>query len=190
MSRPVEPWRVLSSRVTLADRFLTLREDRCRTPHGAIVERYHVIECGDGVNVVALTREGRLLLTREYRHGAGAVLTGIPAGIVDPGDVSPEATARRELLEETGYGGGAFTLLLTCWANPARQNNRVTSFLATGVERLTHPRLDSSEAIAVDEADPAETLARLRRGELMLSATHVAALWSAAAFLQIERRGG
>ena len=188
MSRAVAAWRVLASRVTLADRWLKLREDRCETAHGAIVECYHVIECGDGVNVVAINREGRLLLTREYRHGAGMVLTGIPAGLIDADDISPEAAARRELLEETGYGGGTFAPLLTCWANPARQNNRVTSFLATEVERLAEPRLDPTEAVEVREADPAQTLDRLRRGDLVLSATHVAALWSAAAILGIEGR--
>jgi ADP-ribose pyrophosphatase len=185
----VEPWRVLSSRVAVENRWLRVREDRCETAHGAVIESYHVVECDDGINVVALTRAGRLLLTREYRHGAGAVLFGIPAGIVDPGDASPAEAARRELLEETGYGGGEFVPLLTYWANPARQNNRVTSFLATGVERLAAPNLDPAEAIEVAETDLQQTLDRMQRGELVMAATHVAALWAAAALLGMERRG-
>jgi ADP-ribose pyrophosphatase len=190
MTRAVEPWRVLASRVTVADRWLKLREDRCQTPHGAIVETYHVIECADGVSVVALTAAGKLLLTREYRHGCGAIVTGLPAGSTDPADATAEAAARRELLEETGYGGGSFAPLLTFWANPARQNNKVTSFLATGVAHIAAPRLDPAEAVEVREADLAETLDRIGAGELIMSPTSVAALFAAAARLGIEGRGG
>ena len=189
MERAVEPWRVLSSRVTLDDRWLRLREDRCATPHGAIVETYHVIECADGVNVVALTGAGKLLLTREYRHGSGEIVTGLPAGTVDAADPDAEAAARRELLEETGYGGGALQRLLTLWANPARQNNKVTSFLARGVARLAAPRLDPAEAVEVSEVDLVETLGRIERGELIVSSTSAAALFAAAALLGIEGSG-
>jgi ADP-ribose pyrophosphatase len=179
--RKVAPWRVLTSRILFEDRWLRLRNDRCETSEGAVVPSYHVLECADGVNIVALTGEGRLLLAREYRHGCGEVVTGIPAGMIEATDASPEAAARRELLEETGYGGGQFTPMLTCWANAARQTNRVTSFLAVGVEPLSSPSLDPAEAIDLIHGDLPEVFERLRRGEWRMQSTHVAALWSVAA---------
>lgn len=187
-AKNVGPWRVLSSRTLHADRWLRLRADRCETPDGVVVEPYHVIECADGVNVVALTGAGRLLLTREYRHGNGETMLGVVGGFIDPADASPEAAARRELREETGYGGGRFTPVLTCWQNPARQTNRVTTFLALAVERVAAPSLDPAEAVEVVEDDLAEVLARLLRGAIRLSATHAAALWSAAHALLAEGR--
>jgi ADP-ribose pyrophosphatase YjhB (NUDIX family) len=173
----------LASRITYEDRWLQLRSDRCQTIEGAIIDPYHVIESADWVNVVALRRDRRLLLAREYQHGCGEVVTGLVGGVIEPADISAEAAARRELLEETGYGGGTFTQILTCYANATRQNNAVTSFLAVDVELLAEPRLDpgGAEAVEIVEDDLPAVLSRLCRGELRMSAMHVAALWSAAA---------
>jgi ADP-ribose pyrophosphatase len=182
--RAIRPWRVLASRLLYEDPFVRLRADRCRTAEGAVVDSYAVLEAPDGVNVVALMSDGmRLVLVREYRHGCGEVLLGLPAGSVDPTDASHEAAARRELLEETGYGGGRFVPVVTCYANAPRQTNRVTTFLAVGVMPMAAQALDAGGAEMVEvviEALPA-MLARLRRGELVMQSTHVAGLWSAAA---------
>jgi 8-oxo-dGTP pyrophosphatase MutT (NUDIX family) len=98
----VTAWTVLDSRVTFADPRLRVRSDRCRTADGDVIGPNHVIECPDWVAIVALTRGGERLLTRRaYRHGVGAVLTGLPGGLVDPGDGTSgldeaEAAAGRE----------------------------------------------------------------------------------------------
>ena len=81
----------------------------------------------DWVTIVPLVKSSlRLMLVREYRHGVGAILAGLPGGLVDPADGAvPEeaarAAARRELQEETGYAGGRldhlatqYRLLLSC----------------------------------------------------------------------------
>lgn len=59
----------------------------------------------DAVLIVPILIDGpepRLVLTREYRVPLEAYEWGFPAGLID-GDESPLETARRELLEETGY---------------------------------------------------------------------------------------
>src|SRR5262245_37070789 len=129
-----EPWRVESSRVTYRDRWISVRSDRCVRADGRVIDPFHVLEYPDWLNVVAITPEGRLILTREYRHGAGAVLTALPAGTFNP-DEHPEQAARRELREETGYTGGRFVAMARSFANPANQTNTVHPFLALGVER-------------------------------------------------------
>ena len=58
--------------------------------------------------IVAVDPEGRVLLVRQYRHPAGRALLEIPAGTLDRDPASgatedPDAAARRELEEETGY---------------------------------------------------------------------------------------
>ena len=181
-NRKVVPWRVLSSRISFADRWLRVRTDRCETGHGARVEAYHVLESGDWVNIVALTRDGcRLLLAREYRHGRGEIVIGLVGGSMEPTDGSVEAAARRELLEETGYGGGVFMPVLTGYANAARQNNLITTFLAVAVAPVSAPCPDGAETVEVIEDDLAAVLLRLQRGEQRMQVSHIAALWSAAA---------
>lgn len=85
----------------------------------------------------------------QYRHGLGETSYEIPAGVVEPSDASLLDAARRELREETGYGGGEWRLLTSISANPATQNNLTHCFLATGVERIGEQQLDATEDIRV-----------------------------------------
>jgi 8-oxo-dGTP pyrophosphatase MutT (NUDIX family) len=127
------PWKVLSSEYVSKKLWYTVRLDRVELPTGAVIAEYWVSEYPPWVNVVAVTAADDVVLIRQYRHGLGAVHFEIPAGTTDPGDRSMEEAARRELLEETGYGGGRWSPLMTLSANPALQNNLVYTFLAEDV---------------------------------------------------------
>ena len=92
----------------------------------------------DWVNIAAITSDGALVLVRQHRWGIDAPTLEIAGGMVDPGE-APEVSARRELLEETGYGGGALRGLGWVWSNPAIQDNKTHLYLAEGVTRLSEP---------------------------------------------------
>jgi ADP-ribose pyrophosphatase len=187
----LRPWTVSASRMTFADRWLRVRTDDCLTADGVVVSPYHVIESADWTCVVPLTADLRLVLVREYRHARGIVITGLPGGIVEPADregllSTAEAGARRELLEETGYGGGRFLPILTTYPDPANQTNVATAFLALGVEPKQAQKLDSGETVEIVLADFPVVLEQLSSGETRMHAVHVAALWSAAARIVLE----
>ena len=185
----IEPWRVERSVFTHRDRWLTVRSDDCRSASGVEIKPYHVLELPTWLNIVALTGDGRIVLVTEYRHGTGEVLTGLPSGTMDPKDADPEAAARRELLEETGYGGGTFLPLGAYPANPANQTNDVTPFLAVGVERIGEQALDLSEEIAVSTEDFAGWFGKVMRGELRVQISHVATAALAAGVIRGGRFG-
>ena len=112
----------------------------------------------------------------QYRHGLGETSYEIPAGVVEPSDASLLDAARRELREETGYGGGEWRLLTSISANPATQNNLTHCFLATGVERLGDQQLDATEDIRVHLFSRSEVFELLRTDRIR-QALMAAPLW-------------
>ncbi|WP_454726326.1 MULTISPECIES: NUDIX hydrolase [Cupriavidus] len=93
-----------------------------------------------------VTRTGQVYLIREYRHGFGEILTGLPGGLIDDGESCMTAAAR-ELREETGLTACA-PLLLTgkMIVNPSTHSNIGYSVLALVTEPsepvITSPELD------------------------------------------------
>jgi 8-oxo-dGTP pyrophosphatase MutT (NUDIX family) len=180
-----QPWKVLSREYLSRQFWYTVRVDAVQLPGGAIIEKYWVNEYVPWVNVVAVTKDGLVLLVRQYRHGLEQVHYEIPAGVTDPGDVSMEAAARRELLEETGYGGGRWSALMTLSANPALTNNLTYTFLAEDVEPMAEPNPGASEDLRLHPTPIAALEGLIGRGDF-IQALHVAPLLK---FL-LQRRSG
>jgi 8-oxo-dGTP pyrophosphatase MutT (NUDIX family) len=126
---------------------------------------FSLIECGDWVNVIALTEDHQVVLVRQYRLGTDEVCLEIPGGMVDPGEDAATAAAR-ELEEETGYTAHAWRQIGKVAPNPAIQTNYLFTYLATGARRTSEQRLDGSEVLAVTTLPLAEVQAALRRGTI------------------------
>ena len=169
-------WRVLSSEYLFRRPWLTVRHESLELPDGRRVPDYYVLEYPDWVNVTAITRDGHFVLIDQYRHGLGETSYEIPAGCAEPSDASMLDAARRELAEETGYGGGEWRLLTTVAPNPATQNNLTHCFLATGVERLGDQHLDPTEDLRVHLMTRGEVLELLRTDRIR-QALMAAPLW-------------
>jgi 8-oxo-dGTP pyrophosphatase MutT (NUDIX family) len=170
-----QPWELLESTYLSRKPYMTLRQDRVRLPNGAVIDDFFVLEYPVWVNVVAVTPDDRLVLVRQYRHGLGRVGVELPAGAADPGDTSPEDAARRELLEETGYGGGTWSPLCVVSANAGTHNNLAHCFLAIGVEPLAPPSPEATEDIQVLTVPVADVTRLVDEGQVV-QAQHLAPL--------------
>jgi 8-oxo-dGTP pyrophosphatase MutT (NUDIX family) len=122
-------------------------KDHCSHPDGRQGDFYS-IDAPDWVLVLAFTEEQKILVVRQFRFGLGQLTWEIPAGVMEKGE-SPEVAGARELLEETGYGGGDFRCFGTLRPNPALQSNRVFLVVAKGVCPLAGQQPDSHEELQV-----------------------------------------
>ncbi len=146
-------WKILKSDYYVRRPWMTCRRDCVEYPDGRINDEYWVLEYPEWVNVVAITKEGKMVMERQYRHGAGLTCYELPCGVVEEGE-HPLDAAKRELQEETGFGGGEWSKLMELCPNPGSQNNKSHSYLAIGVEKVSEQKLDSTEDLEVYELDP------------------------------------
>lgn len=144
-----DKWEVLKSEYLFKRPWLTVRKDCVKIPSGEINEEYYVLEYPDWINVIAITTEGDFVMERQYRHGLGVTCYEICAGVIEQGE-TPLQAAKRELLEETGYGEGEWEEIMTLCGNSSTTNNYTHCFVAKGVKRISTQKLDRTEDIKVE----------------------------------------
>ena len=123
-------------------------------------------EVRDGASVSpGSRRDVRRDLRRSHGEGGG----------LEEGE-DPEAAARRELQEETGYVGGTWRKLMTISGNPSTTDNLTHCFVAEGVHDSGLRHLDSTEDIEVELMTEAELYDLLLRDRIRQSLM-AAPLW-------------
>lgn len=161
----VKPWKLVSSIKEKSYRIFDLRIDRAVSPRTGEAHDFYVFESYEWVNIIPVTKEGDVVLIKQYRHGVRDVVLEIPGGIVEPGD-TPLDAAIRELKEETGYIAKEMVFLGVTHANPAFMNNSCHSYLALDSEPSGPQNLDEKEDIEV-LLRPLDDIPRMiREGEI------------------------
>ncbi len=173
---PGEPsrWVREGERTLVSTRVLDLKSVRYRHPKRGSEREFIVAHAPDWVNVVAVTPDRRVVLVRQFRFGSNALSLEIPGGVMEEGE-DPVAAGVRELLEETGYGGGRASLLGSVEPNPAIQDNRCHFVLVDGAVPSGPMDWDDDEEIQVLTAPVSEALDWARNGTIRHSLS-VAAL--------------
>ena len=183
MKKPLHrPWKVLESEYLAQRPWFTVRRESVELPTGVVVPEWYIFEFPDWVNVIAITKEGEFVMISQYRHALGETRYELVAGCCEEGETAIQS-AQRELLEETGYGGGHWQAFMTTSANPTNHNNRVYTFLATDVEPITSQHTEDGEDIAVHLMSREEVIELLKEDEIM-QCLHAAPLWK---YLALER---
>lgn len=158
-------------------RLLEVRLDRVRLPDGGEATREYIVHQG-AVVVIPLLDSGELIFERQFRYPLQKSLLELPAGKIDPGEDILQ-TAKRELLEETGYGASDWRYLGVMHPCVGYSNERIEIFLARGLvadtrgQQLDHGELLDLLTLSLDDAVQA-----VRLGEITDAKTISALFWA------------
>jgi len=169
--------RRLESEEVFSGRLLKVRRDRVRLPDGNDALREYIRHPG-AVAIVALFEDGRVLLERQFRYPLERVFVEIPAGKLEPGEDHLE-TAKRELLEETGYVATGWQRLGLIHNAIGYSDEGIELWVARGLE-LREQQLAEGEFLEVFTLPLAEAQAMARDGRITDVKTIVGLLWTEA----------
>lgn len=162
-------------------RVFALDIDAVRYPDGSTGEM-DVIRHPGASAVVPVLGDPRaadpvILLLRQYRYAADAVLYEIPAGRLEVGE-DPARCAARELREETGCTAVGIEHLFTMFTTPGFTDELIHLYAATGLTR-GDPAQERDEFIELEEHPLSAVLAMIDRGEIRDAKTALALLFFA-----------
>ena len=153
--------RIIESR-RIRELWPPISEDEVELPGGAR-RNWIRLHFGESAGVLPLTEDRQVVLTKEYRHGLGRTAIALPGGIAENGE-TPEACARRELLEETG--------LIPEKVLPLYEGNSLTGYLSGNLHlffasgcRPSGRTPDPEEVQGLLRLSPLQALDFARRGE-------------------------
>jgi len=177
--------RVRSRRITAVSPWMSVIAREVEFSRGVPAELYHAVAQADYIAIVALTRDGKIPIVRQFRPALEAFSWELPAGLVERGE-RPIDCARRELLEETGLPARAIYPLGKTFPCTGRLSNRIHSFFVESGERVAG--FEPEPGLEVKLVSPTD-LVRLIRSGTFGSQLHIGALLLAelAGFLVLPR---
>jgi 8-oxo-dGTP pyrophosphatase MutT (NUDIX family) len=158
------PWRRVSRRVAYENPWIEILHDDVIRPDGkpgiyGVVHFRHL-----AIGVVPMDAQDRVLLVGQFRYTMDHYSWEVPEGGGDF-DEEPEAAARRELVEETGYRGGKWRELCRAELSNSVTDEATIMFVATDLEAgAASP--EGTEQIQMRWVQFGEAMAMIRRGEI------------------------
>lgn len=147
-------WKRLNRKTVYSTPHLRVHEDTVELPSGQIMDDYSVVEKNDVVVVVATDESGHLLMLEEYRYAVDDTLYNLPAGTIVRGTEDLQATAERELREETGYTSNDISYIGTLYEYPTKDTHSITVFRAKNAVKTHDVEHEVSEQIRVTRVEP------------------------------------
>jgi len=172
----IKKWDIVASENLESNKIFSVRKDACVSPLTGDKHDFFIVEAPDWINVVAITGDDEIVLIEQYRHGNESVTVEIPGGMVDPGE-EPMETAKRELLEETGYAGEGWVQIGDVFPNPAMQTNKCYTFLVTNCEKVGETNFDTTEYIETYTKPVSEVPGLVAQGKITHSLVVAAFYW-------------
>lgn len=141
---------------------------------GKQLERHVIVHPG-AVVILPILGDGRVVLIRQHRVAVDADLIELPAGTLEPNEL-PILTAKRELMEETGYTAKTMTEVMTFFTSPGFMKEEMHLFKATGL--IPGPTaLEDGEKIETVIVDLHDAMKMIANGEIKDAKTIIGLYW-------------
>ncbi len=154
-------YEVLSSNIVFRGKVFNVRIDQIRFPDGRI-GRMDILEHAPAVTILPIDADAKVWFIRQYRHSSGEEILELPAGVMEPGELSAEA-AQRELREEIGMAAGKLDSLGEFYLAPGYSSEYMHVFLATELYPAAL-KPDDDEEIEIVKVSAQEALSLGARG--------------------------
>ena len=169
----MQRWKTLARQKVLDHPpFLTVEMHSVELPDGRVIRDWAWLITPDFVNVLAVTSDGQFLVFRQTKYALSGETLAVVGGFLETGE-TPEAAARRELLEETGYAAPELISLGSYVVDPNRGVARAHFFLAKGVIRTgtrNTDELEEQELLLMSRAEMEAALTENRFGTVAWTA--------------------
>lgn len=146
-------------------------------PNGGTSKRELVFHNG-GVGILAITKENKMILVKQFRKVLEKSILEIPAGKIEQGETDPLSTAKRELEEETGYQSEVIKEIARFVPSPGFCNEMLYVYEAKNLVKIDNPLpQDEDEFLELIELSLDEAKQKVATGEICDAKTMYAILY-------------
>jgi ADP-ribose pyrophosphatase len=162
-------WKKLSTKTILDHKRLKVVEDQVELPNGEVTDYIRIDQLGNQPTVIAINRQNKILVIKEYFYVTHKWLYLFPGGFV-PADESIEDGIKRELVEETGVVAKKWSLIGSLYPQVRRSSIMADVFVARELDQGTQ-RLETEEQIEILWLTENEIDQLIKEGKFRVSAS-------------------
>ena len=151
-----QKWQLLSVKDISPHKWFPLEMRKYQLPNGRVVDDFSVTTLADVAMIVAVTKEGKLVMVRQFKPGFGDVIVEFPAGRIENSHKNLEETAQHELEEETGILAEHLEYFGTIAGFVTKGTEKVHCFFTRDAEFNSQQKLDDNEEIEIVLFSPEE----------------------------------
>jgi ADP-ribose pyrophosphatase len=171
----IQKWQRVTSSFALSEPWFRVRKDEVRLASGKVIDDYFVWESPDIATIVPITEDGKFILVQQYRYAVDKIMYQFPAGGVGKSEM-PEAAARRELEEESGYIASEIEFLGDSAAYPTKLSGWHHLYLAKNVTPTGTKQDDENEPTEVILKTVDELWDMIKNNQFQVADSLIAAL--------------
>lgn len=164
--------KTISTSYLYRGRIISVRQDTVMTHEGETAYR-EVVEHPGAVAILAIDDQNRVIMVRQHRQPAEAVMLEIPAGKLELYE-DPLTCAKREFQEEAAMDADTWDEILAFYPSPGFCDEKIYIFKAEGLQTVISPGTDPDENLAVEKIKLEEAMEMIERGKIIDGKTIIA----------------